>query len=193
MTVYGYARVSTSGQARDGNSLEAQQDALIQAGAREIYVDTCSGAQKERPRFREMLSLLGHGDTLVVTKLDRFARSTIDGCTIVRGLLDEGVRVHVLNMGVMENTPVGRMMMAVMFAMAEFEREMIAERTQEGKRIARGREGWREGRPPLDISEAQMLESLDSQREEGLTAAQAAERLGISRSSWYGLRKKYGI
>lgn len=73
--VYGYARVSTVGQAKDGNSLEAQKAALTAAGATEIFVDTFTGTKMERPEFDRLNGLLKGGDTLIVTKLDRFART----------------------------------------------------------------------------------------------------------------------
>ena len=75
----------------------------------------------------------------MVTKLDRFARTTKEGIEIVKELFDRGVKVHVLNMGLIEDTPTGRLILSVMLAFAEFERDMIVERTQEGKAIAKQR------------------------------------------------------
>ena len=84
-----------------------------------------------------MLQVLKEGDTLVVTKLDRFARTTADGINTIKRLFENGIKVHVLNIGLVEDTPTGRLILNVMLAFAEFERDMIVERTQEGKAIAK--------------------------------------------------------
>lgn len=191
--IFGYARVSTSNQANHGNSLDAQKESLIQAGAREIYIDTYTGTKTDRPQFQAMLGKMKRGDTLVVTKLDRLARSTTDGCAIVRGLLEAGVRVHVLNMGMIEDSPVGKVIMAVMFAMAEFERDMIVERTMEGKRIARQRDGYKEGRPPIEdtLGLDTIMEYMDKVRSGEMGPKQAYTELGICASTWYKLARKY--
>ena len=94
-----------------------------------------------------MIEILKEGDTLVVTKLDRFARTTSDGINTVKEFFERGVKVHVLNMGLVEDTPTGRLILSVMLAFAEFERDMIVERTQEGKAIAKQNPDFREGRP----------------------------------------------
>ena len=92
--------------------------------------------------------MLQAGDKLVVTKLDRIARSASQGIELVQTLLDKGITVHVLNMGLLDNTPTGKLIRNIMLAFAEFERDMIIERTQEGKAIARRQPDFREGRPP---------------------------------------------
>ena len=142
MTKYGYARVSTVSQ-----DLEAQITALKAEGCEVIYHEKFTGTKKERPEFQAVLSALQEGDTLVVTKLDRFARSAVDAIQTIRELFERGVRVHILNMGIVENTPTGKLMLTILSGFAEFERDMIVERTQEGKAIARQREDFREGRP----------------------------------------------
>lgn len=144
---YGYARVSTKGQAKNGNSLEEQVKKLKDEGCEKIIEETFTGTKTDRPQFQELLSILSEGDTLVVTKLDRFARSTVEGIQTVKGLFERGVKVHILNMGLVENTPTGRLIFNIMSSFAEFERDMIVERTQEGKAIARQREDFKEGRP----------------------------------------------
>ncbi|PAB61003.1 recombinase family protein [Anaeromicrobium sediminis] len=145
--IYGYARVSTTGQMKDGNSLEHQEKRLIDAGAKEIIKEGYTGTTSNRPQFQELLSKLKEGDTLVVTKLDRFARSTIQGATIVQNLIDKGIKVNILNMGVLDNTPGSKLIRNIFFAFAEYERDMIVERTQEGKAVARTKDGFKEGRP----------------------------------------------
>ena len=131
--VYGYARVSTRGQARDGNSIESQEQQLRAAGCEEIYADSCTGTRMERPKFSELMGKLRSGDRLVVVKLDRFARTTSGGIDTIRELLGRGVAVHILNMGLIDNSSTGKLIRNIMLSFAEFEREMIVQRTQEGK------------------------------------------------------------
>lgn len=188
--IYGYARVSTKGQAKDGNSLEAQEARLREHGVQVVYKDSYTGTKLHRPELDKLLGVLKAGDTLVVTKLDRMARSTIHGAQLVNGLLERGVRVHILNMGVMDNTPTGKLIRNIFFAFAEFERDMIVERTAEGKAIARQREGFREGRPAANVPEFEKY--FERQQRGEITVVAAAQALGISRSTWYKLAKKAG-
>ena len=95
--IYGYARVSTIAQCKNGNSLEEQNEALTAYGCNEIITETYTGKTTERPQFNELLKRLHSGDTLVVTKLDRFARTVIEGVLTVRTLFERGVKVHILN------------------------------------------------------------------------------------------------
>ena len=179
--IYGYARVSTTGQSIHGNSLEDQTRALQNYGCREIVTEAFTGKSMERPTFSALFQKLEPGDTLVVTKLDRFARTAIDGVSAVRELFDRGVRVHILNMGLVENTLTGNLILTVKLAFAEYERGMIAERTQTGKAIARQDPSYREGRPkkflPTQINHA--LELLQS----GKTYRQVEDMTGISKST----------
>lgn len=135
--IYGYIRVSTVKQANEGNSLEGQEKLLMDNGVSKenIYQDTYTGTKADRPEFNKLLDVLKEGDTLVVTKLDRFARSMIEGSKIVNELIDRGVKVNVLNIGVMDNTPSSKLIRNIFFSFAEFERDMIVERTLEGKQI----------------------------------------------------------
>ena len=144
--IYGYARVSTRSQI-DGNSLEQQENQLKDNGAIEVIKEQFTRTKIDRPLFQELLKKLEKGDTLMVCKLDRFARSTVEGITTVRSLIEGGIKVHILNMGLIEDTPTGRLIFSVMSAFAEFERDMIVQRTQEGKAIAKQKEGFKEGRP----------------------------------------------
>lgn len=155
--IYGYARVSTKGQAKDGNSLEAQETALREAGAAEVYADAFTGTKAHRPQLDKLMEALQPGDKLVVTKLDRVARSTIQGIELIQSLLDKGVAVHILNMGLLDDTPTGRLIRTVLLAFAQFERDMIVERTQEGKTVAKQKEGFTEGRPPVYSKEQRAL------------------------------------
>lgn len=145
--IYGYARVSTKGQAHDGNSLESQKQLLKQNGAIEIFEDSFTGTKTDRPEFNKLLKKLKSGDILIVTKLDRFARSMTQGSELVTDLINKGIKVNILNIGIMDNTPSSKLIRNIFFSFAEFERDMIVERTQEGKAIAKTKEGFREGRP----------------------------------------------
>lgn len=135
--IYGYIRVSTIKQANEGNSLEGQEKLLIENGVSKenIFKDAYTGTKLDRPKFNELLKVLQNGDTLVVTKLDRFARSMIEGSKIVNELIERGVKVNVLNIGLMDNTPSSKLIRNIFFSFAEFERDMIVERTLEGKQL----------------------------------------------------------
>jgi DNA invertase Pin-like site-specific DNA recombinase len=179
---YGYARVSTVKQ-----DLEAQIQALEKEACDKIYSEKFTGTKADREQFNNLLSILKEGDTLVVTKLDRFARSTIDAIKTVKELFERGVRIHILNMGLVEDTPTGRLVFNVMSAFAEFERDMIIERTQEGKAIARQREDFREGRPKK-FSKKQVDHALKLL--ENHSYKQVEEMTGISKSTLIRARKR---
>ena len=185
--IYGYARVSTAAQCRDGNSLEDQVAALEKYGCQEIVKEAFTGKTMERPKFLRLLEVLQEGDTLVVCKLDRFARTAIEGVQTVRELFERRVRVHILNMGLIENTLTGNLILTVMLAFAEYERGMIVERTQTGKAVARLDPNYREGRPkkymPTQIHHA--LELLES----GKTYRQVEALTGISKSTLVRAKK----
>ena len=186
--IYGYARVSTLGQASRGNSIEDQREKLTAAGCEVIYSDSYTGTTIDRPQLSVLLGRLSSGDRLVVTKLDRIARTAGDGINMIRGLLDRGVSVHVLNLGLIDNTATGKLMVTMLLGFAEFERDMIVERTAAGKAVARAtRPGYREGRPRLDIDQEELHDLMAKQQRGEATVAECCERLGISRSSWYNL------
>ena len=179
--IYGYARVSTLTQGRDGNSLEEQVSALTAYGCQEIVQEAFTGKTMERPAFQSLLSKLTAQDTLVGTKLDRFARTAIDGVQTVRNLFERGVRVHILNMGLIENTLTGNLILTVMLAFAEYERGMIVERTQLGKSISRMNPDFKDGRP-RKFTDAQIGLALDL-LESGKSYGQVQKMTGISKST----------
>jgi len=186
--IYGYARVSTRGQAADGNSLAAQEAALRAAGAEVIYSDAFTGTKAHRPELDKLMEVIQSGDKLVVTKLDRIARSAVQGIELIQSLLDKGVAVHILNMGLMDNTPTGRLIRTVMLAFAQFERDMIVERTQEGKAIAKQKEDFiTEGRPPK-FSEAQLAHALELLESHSFGAV--VKMTGISKSTLVREKRK---
>lgn len=185
--VYGYCRVSTQMQARDGNSLEAQERLLKENGAEEIYSDAFTGTKSHRPELDRLLDKMQPGDKLIITKLDRMARSASQEIELIQSLLDRGVAVHVLNMGLLDNTPTGKLIRNIMLAFAEFERDMIVERTQEGKAIAKKQPDFREGRLRVygkkQIQHALVLLQDHSYR-------QVTELTGISKSTLIRAKNK---
>lgn len=187
--IYGYARVSTKGQAKDGNSLEAQEKALRESGANEIYVDAFTGTKTDRPEFDKLMDKIQKGDTLIVTKLDRFARSMTQGSELVSDLIEKGIKVYILNIGVMDNTPSSKLIRNVFFAFAEFERDMIVERTMEGKAIAKQNPDFREGRPKK-YSRKQIEHALELL--ESNSYKQVEDMTGISKSTLIRAKKKRG-
>ena len=182
--VYGYARVSTKGQAHDGNSLKNQEQLLMEHGATEIYKDSFTGIKTNRPEFNKLLKDLQQGDTLIVTKLDRFARSMLQGSELVDMLINKGIKVNILNIGVMDNTPSSKLIRNIFFSFAEFERDMIVERTQEGKAIAKTKKGFKEGRP-RKYTEKQLNHALNLLSVNGgdNSYKEVAEIKGISKST----------
>ncbi len=179
--VYGYARVSTVKQLKNGNSIEDQIAQLKEAGAQEIVTDSYTGTKMDRPQFTALLERISKGDKLIVTKLDRFARTAVEGGAIVKKLHEQGVTIHILNMGIADNTPMGKLMLTMLLAFAEFERDMIVERTQKGKEIARGNGKRVDGRPkkykPEQVKHALKL------LEEGNSYTEVEKMTGISKST----------
>ena len=185
---FGYIRVSTRKQARDGNSLEAQREALTAAGAEKIYTDAFTGTRMERPEWDKLRAQLRRGDVLIVTRLDRLARSVSQASGLIADMIDEGVTIHVLNLGVLSNDSVNTLLRNVLLSFAQFERDMIVQRTQEGKAVARATDpDFREGRPPKFDDE-----QLDHAMEllENHSYAQTAKLTGISKSTLIRERKR---
>jgi DNA invertase Pin-like site-specific DNA recombinase len=133
--IYGYARISTKTQ-EDNTSLKNQVELLKQNGATNVYQEIYTGATMNRPKFNTLLKEIQSGDTLMVTKLDRFTRSTQEGIETIRNLTDRGIKVNILNMGIVDiSNAMGNMMFTIITAFAEYERNCINERTKEGKQI----------------------------------------------------------
>ena len=144
---YGYIRVSTRWQANDGNSIEAQKAALEAAGVDAYYIDTYTGGKMQRPQLNELINTLKPGDTIVVTKIDRFARTISQATETIELLLEKGIAIYILNLGILDSSSTSVLIRNIMLAFAQFERDLIIERTQEGKAIARQDPDYREGRP----------------------------------------------
>lgn len=178
--IYGYCRVSTTRQNRQQDGLAAQREELEAAGAKMVYQDTFTSIRSERPELQKLLQILEPGDTLVVARIDLLAPTVKEVNVIIMDLLDRNVYVHVLNMGLMNNTATGQIMRTMMVAFAEFEKDMIVQRTQEGKAIASERPGFRDGRPPK-FTEEQIAEALKLLEDHSYS--QVASMTGISRAT----------
>ncbi|MGG0476065.1 recombinase family protein [Priestia aryabhattai] len=183
---YGYARVSTRGQVK-GNSLQDQRNQLQQYGCDEIIEEAYSAKQNSRPLFNELIDKLQEGDTLIVAKLDRLARNVKEGIELVEHLFEKNVQVHVLNVGLLENTTMGRFFLQTMLAVAEMERNLIIERTQEGKAIAKERPDFREGRPKK-FKRKQVNHALDLLKKH--TYKEVSEMTGISKRTLIRRKKE---
>jgi len=181
--IYGYARISSRSQ-EDGNGLEVQRRKLVEAGAERVFEDVFTGTTMDRPAWDDLNAHLACGDTLVVAKLDRIARTSSGGFEAVKGLLSRGVSVRILNMGLVDDTPTGKLILNIMFAFAEFERNMIVERMAEGKEVARQRDGYREGRPRAEIDEELFASLREKVGAREITVREAARALGVSESTW---------
>ena len=189
--IYGYARVSTDGQARDGNSLGAQVTELKNNGCEKVFCDSFTGTKMDRPEFNKLIGLLQAGDRLIVTKLDRFARTVSGGIDCIRDLLSRGVSVHILNMGLIDNTPTGRLMVTMLLAFAEFERDMIVERTTIGKQVARAKNpAYKEGRKEKFIDQQVFLHLVEQNKKGEMSVAACCKYLNISKGTWYNRLKE---
>lgn len=174
-----YARVSTSDQTPVNQTIEVHSAGFAVADHR-VFSETISGsvAARDRPVFRKLLDRLEAGDVLIVTKLDRLGRSALDVRSTIALLSANGVRVHCLALGGVDLTSAaGKMTMQVVSAVAEFERDLLVERTQAGLARARGA-GLVLGRPIKTTREA--VQALKS---EGLSQSEVAKNLGVSVST----------
>ena len=177
MTIYGYARVST-----DGQTLDAQVAALTAAGAAPVFRETASGAKTDRRELAKALRALDAGDTLLVTRLDRLARSTRDLLNIIDTVAKAGAGFRSLGDAWADTTtPHGRLMLTVLGGLAEFERDLIRVRTGEGRVRAKAR-GVHMGRPPK-LTAHQKREALKALADGTVTQADLARQFNISQST----------
>jgi DNA invertase Pin-like site-specific DNA recombinase len=177
MTIYGYARVST-----DGQTLDAQVATLMTAGAAPVFRETASGAKTDRRELAKALRALDVGDTLLVTRLDRLARSTRDLLNILDTIAKAGAGFRSLgDVWADTTTAHGRLMLTVLGGLAEFERELIRARTGEGRIRAKAR-GVHMGRPPK-LTLHQKREALKALADGTATQADLARRFNLSAST----------
>ena len=174
----GYARVSTADQ-----TARAQVDALRAAGCERVYEETASGAKSDRPVLRDAIDFTREGDVLVVWRLDRFGRSLKDLIQKVHELEDRGVGFRSLTEGIDTTTPSGTLVFHIFGALAEFERELIRERTHAGLRAARarGRKGGR--KPKMTKRKVEAASKLLADPETSIDSV--CETIGVSRATLY--------
>lgn len=186
---YGYVRVSSKSQAENNSLAEQEQAILEKYPSAEIYREVYTAAKdfNNRVVFNELVDRLVSGDVLVVCKMDRFCRNVREGLNIIDSLLAKGVTVHILNLGVIDNSPIGRLLYTVLLAFAEFERNMIVERTKAGRELARQKDGYIEGRP-RKFSNTQL--ALAMQLLENHSYKQVSAMTGISKSTLQREKKK---
>lgn len=182
MAVIGYARVSTIEQ-----TLDLQRDALQAVGAQCLYEDQASGKTTDRPELADCLKALREGDTLVVWRLDRLGRNLKDLVHIVNDLEARGVKFTSLKESIDTSGPAGKLVFHMFAALAQFERELVRERTLAGLAAARAR-GRNGGRPRI-LSANQQRIALFMIRNREMSIAAIAEHLGVSRSTLYNLQK----
>ena len=177
----GYARISTEDQ-----NLDLQVDALKEAGCEKIYHDIASGAQAQRPALDDLLENIRKDDVLVIWKLDRLGRSLRNLVDLVEQLENRGVGLKSLNDPIDTTTPQGRLVFNIFASLAEFERELISERTKIGLRSARAR--GRVGGKPKGLSEETQKTAIVAEalyKEQKLSVNEIAKQLGIAKSTLY--------
>jgi DNA invertase Pin-like site-specific DNA recombinase len=177
MAKIGYARVSSTGQ-----SLEVQLSKLNSAGCEKIYQEKRSGKTSARPEFQHCMNYLREGDTLVITKLDRLARSVIHLAQVAIRFQKENIDLIVIDQAIDTSTSTGRLMFNVLAAIAEFETDLRAERQLEG--IAKAKEhGVKFGRPSKRTDEIDL--EIYNKREEGVSIGQLAKKYGLGSATIY--------
>lgn len=183
MTIYGYARVSTLDQ-----HITTQVNQLKDRGATNIYKEKKSGKDTNREELQKLLTVLEEGDTLIITKMDRIARSVKDGLAIVEELMGKGVTLNILNMGIFEDTPTGRLMLNMLLSVAQFERDIMLERTREGIEEAKKRGAYKGRTKKYTSKNASLIHALelyDNRDTNKMTMNKIAEVTQISRATLY--------
>ncbi|QHI73749.1 recombinase family protein [Aminipila terrae] len=177
--IYGYASVSARGQF-EANSIEEQTKLIKQRYPSAEMIIEKYDDPKDRPVLQECIANMYGGDTLVVSKLDRLCSTIKEGICFIEDALSKNIRINIINIGMVDGTHTGRMVLNIMNAFAEFDKAMIVERTQVGKAIAKTKEGFKEGRPrkytKSEIEEALLLLKTNSYKS-------VEEKTGISKST----------
>lgn len=174
----GYARISTTDQ-----NLDLQRDALLAAGCERIFTDTASGATSERPGLASALEYCRAGDALAVWRLDRLGRSLPHLVATVRGLAEREIGFRSLQENIDTATSGGKLVFHIFASLAEFERDLIRERTKAGLSAARAR-GRKGGRPP-GVDEKKRKVALALKKNPDLSVKDICGMVGISRNTYY--------
>lgn len=174
----GYTRVSTVTQ-----TLEQQNEALTAAGVTKVFSDMMSGARDDRPGLTDLLAYMRDGDTVVVWKLDRLGRNMLHILQTVRDLTERGVTLVSVTDGIDSSTAAGRMMIGVLGSLAEYERELVGERSAL-KRASSRANGTKFGRP-RKVGDAEHIATARRMKADGHTAKDIAKYLGVGRATLY--------
>lgn len=180
MAIIGYARVSTEGQ-----ELTAQLEQLQAARVDKLFKEKASGVKQDRPQLAAMFDHLREGDTVVICKLDRIARSTKHLLEIVDTLEAKKVSFKVLNINLDTSTPTGKLMLSMLAAVGQFEREMMLERQKEGIRLAKDAGAYKGRKPTAKAQTAKVLDLIS----QGKTRQAVADELKIGVASVYRIMK----
>lgn len=187
--IFGYARVSTGDQ-----NLDLQIDQIREAGCAKIFSETVSGAKAERKELGRLLDQVRPGDVIVIWKLDRLGRSLKNLVELVGDLMERGVGLKSVNDPIDTTSPQGKLIFNIFASLAEFERDLIIERTQAGLKAARAR--GRNGGRPKGLSEDAKRKAVAAEalyREKKLSANEIAENLGISKATLYSYLRHRGV
>lgn len=174
----GYARISTGEQ-----NLDLQRDALQKAGCDQVFTDEMSGTKAERPGLTQALSFVRQGDTLVVWRLDRLGRSLKDLLAHVEGLRLRAIDFKSLHENIDTTTPAGKLQFHIFSALAEFERDLIHERTMAGLRAARAR--GRKGGRKRQMTQEKLKAAASLMKDKTNTVKDICHTLGVSRATLY--------
>lgn len=189
--IFGYARVSTRSQLENNSFKQQEQEILKRYDNAKIFKEQFTRSITNRPILNKVIESLKEDDVLVVTKLDRLAGSTREGLELIEKLRDKKIKIHILNMGLIEDTPMGNLIVTNLLAFAEFERSLIIERTQQGKEVAKQNPNFKEGRPKKyndnKINEALNLLTVNGGN---LSYKQVENLTGISKSTLIRNNKK---
>lgn len=178
---YAYARVSTRKHFLNDNGINEQIAKLNSTDFDKLIVEDHYNSGTKHLQFNNLIQQLKNGDVLIITTLDRIAKTIAEGLAILNGLLKRGVAVHILNMGIIDNTPTGKNIANIFLAFAKYERDMIIERTQTGKEIARSKPGFKEGRPPIDQNKKDFAVNLILNQKKSYN--EAVKLTGLSKST----------
>ncbi|WP_096200743.1 recombinase family protein [Bacillus sp. FJAT-45350] len=188
MELVGYARVSTVGQ-----TIENQLEQLNEYGCKKIFEEKQSGAISDRKALQDALNYLREGDKLIVTKIDRLARSVKDLHNIASDLSNRGVALVFLKEQIDFSTSAGKLMFTMLGAIGEFERDLIKERTKEGRERAKkqGKHMGRPSQPKQNVKRA--IELFSERKTNGMSVNDIAKLTGVPRSTVYAEAKKQGM